>query len=164
MPIGRDRDQLTSLPSLAVYLCLQDLVDSLQQEMDTEAAQHQASQPLEVTTELWRKKDLDAFVEAIHSIRAKAPNGGFKSAHFREVSQILAEKVPDGMIKSVDQLRNKYNKVRSFLYDNIHSLQVQFSVDQGSIYGHRRMEEWIRHWRPSRWRSHTPVSTRQKGL
>lgn len=139
MPIGRDRDQLTSLPSLAVYLCLQDLVDSMQQEMDTEAAQHQASL-VEVTTELWRKKDLDAFVEAIHSIRAKAPNGGFKSAHFREVSQILAEKVPDGMIKTVDQLRNKYSEVCFFLYDKIRSLQI-LSVDQGSIYGHRRMEE-----------------------
>ena len=134
MPIGRDHDQLTSLPSLAVYLCLQDLVDSLQQEMDTEAAQHQASQLLEVTTELWRKRDLDVFVEAIHLIRAKAPDGGFKPAHFWEVSQILAEKVPNGMIKSADQLRNKYNEVHSFLYDKIHSLQYTFCRSRFNIW------------------------------
>ena len=45
MPIGRDCDQLSFLPSQALFLCLQDLVNSLQQEidMDSEAAQHQAS-------------------------------------------------------------------------------------------------------------------------
>ena len=79
MHSGRDHDQLSFLPSQALFLCLQDLVDSMQQEIDMEDAQHQA---LLVNTELWRKIDLDAFVKALHSIRAKAPNRGFKPAHF----------------------------------------------------------------------------------
>lgn len=118
---GRDRDQLSFLPSQALFLCLQDLVDSMQQEIDMEDAQQEA---LPVNTELWRKIDLDAFIEALHSIRAKAPNGGFKLAHFREVSLILAEKVPDGMKKSAEQLSSKYSEVCDFiLYDKNHSLQ-----------------------------------------
>jgi hypothetical protein len=117
MPIGRDRDQLSFLPSQALYLCLQDLVDSMQQEIDMEAAEHPTLPINTEVTELWRKKDIDAFVEALHSIRAKAPNGGFKASHFREVSQVLAEKVPDGVLKTADQLSSKYAEVRCILYD-----------------------------------------------
>jgi hypothetical protein len=60
--------------------------------------------------------DLDAFVEVLHSIWAKAPNGGFKPAHFQEVVQILTQKVPDGVPKTPDQLSNKYQEVCHILY------------------------------------------------
>lgn len=87
MPI--DHNQLSSLSSLALYLCLQDLVDSIQQEIDMEATQpHTGTLPVQVNTELWQKKDVDSFVEAIHSILLKAPNGGFKATHFQEVLHI----------------------------------------------------------------------------
>jgi hypothetical protein len=106
------RERLTHLPSQALFICLQQLVRSMQEE-------HEETQPLAesppVSTELWRKDDVDAFVEALHSIRAKAPNGGFKPAHFREVVQILREKVPDAMAKTADQLSSKYQEVSVFL-------------------------------------------------
>ena len=86
----------------------------MQQEKDSEAVQ---DQPMPTNTELWRQTDVDAFVEALHSIRAKAPNGGFKAAHYREVVQILKEKVPDGVPKTADQLGNKYQEVCHILYD-----------------------------------------------
>jgi hypothetical protein len=37
----------------------------MQQEKDSEAVQHQS---LPTNTELWQKRDLNAFVEALHSI------------------------------------------------------------------------------------------------
>ena len=64
-----------------------------------------------ISTELWRQKDITAFVEALHSIRARAPNGGFKAPHFREAGQRLAQQVPDGMPKTADQLSHKYQEV-----------------------------------------------------
>ena len=84
MPIGCD--QQSALPSQALYLCLKDLVDSMQEEMDLEAAAATSAQylpkSLPTNSELWWRKDVDAFVEALHSIRNKAPNRGFKSTHF----------------------------------------------------------------------------------
>jgi hypothetical protein len=106
-------ERLTHLPSQALFICLQQLVMSLQEEHEETQAQPLAESP-PVSTELWRKEDVDAFVEALHSIRAKAPNGGFKPAHFREVAQILKGKVPDGMAKTPDQLSSKYQDVSFF--------------------------------------------------
>lgn len=108
----RELERLAHLPSQAILLCLQQLLASMQEEQELEAAQLAASPPL--STELWRTKDLDAFVDILHSIRAKAPNGGFKTAHFREVSQLLKVRVPDGMEKSPDQLSSKYQEVSFF--------------------------------------------------
>ena len=68
-----------------------------------------------VSTELWREKDVDAFVNALHEIREVAPNGGFKAAHFRRANQLLKEKVPDGMPKTPEQLSTKYGEVSFFL-------------------------------------------------
>jgi hypothetical protein len=112
--------RLTHLPSQALFICLQQLVSEMQEELANEEAQQ--SQPLPVadsppvSTELWRKVDVDGFVEAVHSIRAKAPNGGFKSANFREIGQILREKVRDGRVKTPEQLSSKYQEVSFFLY------------------------------------------------
>ena len=87
----------------------------MQEEMELEENQPvPVAESLPVSTELWRKEDVDAFVTAIHSIRAKAPNGGFKTAHFREVSQILRETVPNGIAKTPEQLSSKYQDVRFF--------------------------------------------------
>ena len=106
------REQLTHLPSQGLLLCLQQLVVSMQEEYEETQS---LAEPPPVSTELWRKEDLDAFVETLHSIRAKAPNGGFKTAHFREVAQILSDKVPSGMPKTPDQLSSKYQEVSFFL-------------------------------------------------
>jgi hypothetical protein len=65
-------------------------------------------QSLEISTELWQLKDVDAFVEALHSIQARAPNRGFKTLHFKDAGQHLQQQVPDGMPKTMDQLSNKY--------------------------------------------------------
>ena len=89
--------------------------------MQEEYEKTQWSQPVEesppVSTELWQKEDVDAFVEILHSIWAKVPNGGFKQAHFRDVAQILREKVPDGMAKTPEQLSSKYQDVSVFFHD-----------------------------------------------
>ena len=56
---------LTQLPSQAILLCLQQLVRSMQEEDDnTQALAHSP----QVSTKLWQKQDLDAFVEVLHSI------------------------------------------------------------------------------------------------
>ena len=104
-------ERLTHLPSQALFICLQQLVRSMQEEQ--EETQPLAESPT-VSTELWRKGDVDVFVEALHFIRNKAPNGGFKTAHFREVAQTLREKVPDGREKTPDQLSLKYQEVSVF--------------------------------------------------
>jgi hypothetical protein len=106
-------ERLTHLPSQALFICLQQLVRSMQEEL--EETQPLAESP-PVSTELWRKEDVDAFIEALHSIRAKAPNGGFKMAHFREVVQLLREKVPNGMAKTPEQLSTKYQDVSVFFF------------------------------------------------
>jgi hypothetical protein len=82
-----------------------------------EEAQSLVESPSVSTELLWRKEDVDAFVETLHSLRAKAPNGGFKTAHFREAAQILREKVPDGREKTPEQLGSKYQDVSFFFYD-----------------------------------------------
>ena len=62
---------LAHLPSQALLLCLQQLLTSMQEEQELEdaqlAAQSLPSSP-PVSTELWRKEDLDAFVDVLHSI------------------------------------------------------------------------------------------------
>jgi hypothetical protein len=110
-------ERLTHLPTQALFLCLQQLVSSMQEEYDNE--ENQQPPPVAISTELWRNEDVDAFVESLHSLRAKAPNGGFKAAHFREVAQILKEKVPDGKPKNADQLSSKYQDVSDFFYDRL---------------------------------------------
>ena len=72
------------------------------------AIQHQS---LTTATELWRPEDVAAFVQALHSIRHKAPNGGFKPPHYREALQLLSKEVPDGMPKTPEQLGSKYQDV-----------------------------------------------------
>ena len=107
--------RLTHLPSQAIYLCLQQLVSSMQEEQEEShpvAGESPKSPP--VGTELWREVDVDAFIDALHSIKARAPNGGFKAAHFQEAFQILSKKVPDGMPKTVEQLSSKYQEVSFF--------------------------------------------------
>ena len=109
-------EHLTHLPSQALFICLQQLITSMQEEYE----ETQWSQPVEeyppVSTKLWWKEDVDAFVEILHSIQAKAPNGGFKQAHFREIAQILREKVPDSMAKTPEQLSLKYQDVSVFFF------------------------------------------------
>lgn len=90
-------------------------------QQDIEGDQDQS---LPISTELWRPKDVTAFVEALHSIRAKAPNGGFKTTHFREVVPILMEKVPDGIPKSTDQLSSKYQEVSCFVRPELRLFRV----------------------------------------
>jgi hypothetical protein len=80
------------------------------QQEQSDSVQPQSSS---ISTELWRQKDVAAFVEALHSIRARAPNGGFKAPHFREAGQRLAQEVPDGMPKTADQLSHKYQEVHT---------------------------------------------------
>jgi hypothetical protein len=109
-------ERLTQLPTQALFICLQQLVTSMQDEHEEPDPLPESPSVSALSTELWRKEDVDAFVDILHSIRAKAPNGGFKPAHFREVAQTLKEKVPSSMAKTPDQLSSKYQDVR-FFYD-----------------------------------------------
>ena len=86
----------------------------MQEEQELEENQPLAEPP-SVSTELWRKVDLDAFVGALHLIQAKVPNEGFKQPHFQEVAQILRDKVPNSMAKTPDQLVSKYQDVSFFI-------------------------------------------------
>ena len=97
--------QSSFLGSQAIYTCLVEVVQSMQQDLAVDEAQ------THVNTTLWREQDISAFVDAIYSIRHKAPNGGFKVAHFNEANKILAEKVPDGMEKTAAQLSSKLRDV-----------------------------------------------------
>ena len=109
-------ERLTHLPSQAIYLCLQQLVSSMQEEQEeSHPVADESPESPPVSTGLWREKDVDAFVNALHEIRDVAPNGGFKAAHFRRANQLLKENVPDGMPKTVEQLSTKYGEVSFFL-------------------------------------------------
>jgi hypothetical protein len=101
--------QSSFLGSQAIYTCLAEVVQSMQQDLAADEAQ------THVNTTLWREQDISAFVDAIHSIRHKAPNSGFKIAHFNEANKILAEKVTDGVEKTATQLSSKLKDVRSYL-------------------------------------------------
>ena len=59
---------LTNLPSQVLFICLQQLITSMQEEHnETQWSQPVAESP-PVSTELWQKEDVDAFVEILYSI------------------------------------------------------------------------------------------------